>query len=206
MKKKKTSFHAKEFHRGILLFIALAFAVGGLAGCIFAGAVSGTGTQAISSHIEAFLAGIQGDSLSPPGLLAASWSVLRWPVILMLLSVTSIGLICIPILFFARGFLFAFCIASFVRVLGSSGALFAILLLGVESLLTISALFVLGIHGLTLASWTSVERRKCGGLRSYWHDPALALRHGICLIVFSFCIIWEMFLGPILLSSAAALF
>jgi hypothetical protein len=206
MKKKRTAFRTKEFHSGILLFMALAFVLGGLGGCMFAGSVSGTGTLAVSGHIEEFMAGIRGNSLSPPGFLAAAWAVLRWPILLLLLSMTSAGLIGIPLLFFARGFLFAFCVASFVVVLGSGGVLLAILLLGVESLLTISALFVLGIHGLTMASWSVEERKKCGGLRSFWRDPALALRHAICLVVFLFCIFWEMFLGPLLLSSTAALF
>ena len=206
MKKRRTTFRTKEFPRGILLLLALAFVLGGFAGCLFAGSVSGTGTLAVSGHIEDFMTGIRGNNLSPPGLLAASWAVLRWPVLLILLSMTSAGLIGIPLLFFARGFLFAFCVASFVLVLGSGGVLFAMLLLGVESLLTISALFVLGIHSLTMAAWSSEERKKCGGLQSFWHDPALALRHTICLAVFIFCIFWEMFLGPLLLSGTAALF
>lgn len=206
MKKKRSTFRTKEFPRGILLFLALAFVLGGFAGCLFAGSVSGTGTLAVSGHIEEFMAGIRVDNLSPPGLLAASWSVLRWPVLMILLSMTSAGLIGIPLLFFARGFLFAFCVASFVLVLGSGGVLFALLLLGVESLLTISALFVLGIHSLTMASWSGEERKKRGGLQSFWQEPALALRHAICLAVFLFCIFWEMFLGPLLLSSTAALF
>ena len=125
---KVTSRKKTDIDPSALLLLSVCFAVGAIIGCIAVSAVSNNGYVALSGYIQDFVKSIQGDNLYLPNLFSVIWSVLRWPLFAWLLSYFALGVIGIPILFMVRGFLLAFCISSFVRVLGQAGILFMCML------------------------------------------------------------------------------
>jgi len=208
MKKTRDRFALDSHNQNskALSLLAAGFFFGGLFGCIFASSVSGNASLALSSYIQDFLSASRDGAIHIPGVLASAWSIVRWPLIAILLSFSTVGIIGIPILFFIRGFLLSFCISSFVQVLGKTGILFSFTLLGVESLLTIPVLFILGIQGLVLATQIKEKKNRQKYFRPYVNNPSIAFRNAICLFVLIFCTIWEIIFAPMLLSGASKLF
>lgn len=207
MKKTHDKLFLDEHNKNniALRLLTAGFFLGGIFGCIFASSVSGNGSLALSSYIQDFLSAIRAGSIHTPGVLASAWSILRWPLITILLSFTAFGVIGIPALFFIRGFLYAFCISSFVQVLGKMGLLFAFMLLGVESLLSIPVLFIFGIQGLALATQLKGKKSRPKHLKPFLKDASVAFRNALCLFVLIFCIIWDVLFVPMLLSGAVKL-
>ena len=73
------------------------------------------------------------------------WNQIRWLMMCILFGSCSFGFFVLPVLFFARGVLLAFGIASFVRFCGSSGILLAGVVFGISALFWMPGLFLSGI-------------------------------------------------------------
>lgn len=184
-----------------LLLLSVAFVLGGLFAFFLASSVSGSGSEALSAYITDFLGALRDDALQKPGLWATLWSVFRWPLLVVIFSLGRFGLFGIPAVFFLRGFLFSFCISTFAQTLGRQGLLFALMLLGVESLLSIPVLFVLGTQGLFGA--TRAKRCRQGAKQATGIERRMLLCGALCLAVLLFCTLWELVFLPLLLSGAA---
>jgi len=203
---KTMSLETQDQNNTALILLSVGFTLGGLFGCMLATSVSGDGSLAISTYIHGFVAALRDGSLHMPGTISAAWSVLRWPLFTILLSFSVFGVIGIPILFFIRGFLYSFCISSFVQVLGTTGLLLAFLLVGLESLLSIPVLFIFGIQGIIHAAGSKGQRSKGKRPRPFTESPAVAVRNAVCTCVLLFCTVWEILFVPMLLSGAKPLF
>lgn len=202
---KPLSLHVQGQSNAALILISGGFLLGGIFGCVMAASVSGSGSLALSSYIQDFLSAVRSNAAAGPGLISAGWAVLRWPLLVMLLSCSTLGILGIPAVFFLRGFLFTFCISAFVQVLGVSGLLFALVLLGVESFLSIPVLFLLGSHALLRAAGTKERRGKARTGKILPQTPKSIFRYAVCALLLFFCMIWEAILLPMLLSNAAGL-
>jgi len=203
---KRVFPHAPAQTHSALLVLSIAFILGGLLGSILAASVSGSGSAALSTYIKDFLTALQSDAAQAPKVFSTLWSVLRWPLIAILLSFTSLGLIGIPALFFVRGFLFSFCVSAFVQVLGARGLLFALLLLGVESLLSIPVLFILGAQGFLMSAQVKERKGRAKTVKAPPNKPLPLLSHALCFFLLLFCTLWELFFLPMLLSSTSHFF
>lgn len=192
-------------HKAALPLLTTAFLVGAFLGTLLVGCASGAGGTALSGYIEGFAAALRTGGLGAPSVLAACWSVLRWPLLVLALSYVRFGLIGIPLVLCARGFLFSFCIAAFVQVLGRSGLLFALLLLGVESFLSIPVLFILAAQALQRAS-VPKPIGKSRPAQAVEQSPFVLLRNTLCFSILLFCILWESLLLPLLLSGVTRFF
>jgi hypothetical protein len=199
------SSHASVYNQTALLLLSSGFFLGGVFGCIFASSVCGNGSLALSSYINEFIASIRAGTIQMPSVLSSIWSIFRWPIITVLLSFTAFGMIGIPVLFFIRGFLFTFCVSSFALVLGKHGLLYAFLLLGVESFLSIPVLFLIGLQGIALSAQAK-NKKKRPKLKPYTNEPSVAVRNAICICVLLFCTMWEILFVPMLISGAINLF
>ena len=73
------------------------------------------------------------------------WNQIRWLLMCILFGSCSFGFFVLPVLFFARGVLLAFGIASFVRFCGSSGILLAGVVFGISALFWMPGLFLTGV-------------------------------------------------------------
>ncbi|MEG2119195.1 MAG: hypothetical protein RRY53_02470 [Pseudoflavonifractor sp.] len=183
---------------------AFFFFLGGLAGCVLAANISGGGNESLTAYLEGFLLAANAGEVSVPGALTLLWSVMRWPLFTVVLSFTALGLIGIPVLFCARGFLLSFAIASFVRMLGGTGGLLALAVFGVSGVLSIPALFVLGVQGLSASR--CLAGRAFGETRHVFpFGRDYFLRCGMCMAAFCVCLPLECFAVPVLVSGIAGL-
>ena len=189
------------------LIVSVVFFLGGLIGILVVNLASGGGEEALFQYIQGFLSAVEEQRIQGPGFFLAAWSVLRWPLFAILLSFSVVGVVGIPLLFFVRGFLFSFCVAAFIRAMGYSGALVCLLLIGVESLLTISVLFILGVQGMVFAAKSKEKGRLREGKSHYFSGSSTFLLPNLmCSLVLLVATIWEAAVVPVLLSSTKSLF
>ena len=92
---------------------------------------------------------------------------------------TPTGLLGLPILFAARGFLLAFSIASFVRLFGSTGCLLAFLVFGITGAVAFPALFVLGVQSLLAARVLASRFLGRGNVRLPTERPIFCAAAGV---------------------------
>lgn len=185
-----------------LVVISVSFMLGGLSGCLMSSFVGGAGQESLRNYLEVFLSSAQSGEMNVPGLAVQLWDLLRWPAAALLLGFTALGILGLPLLFAIRGFLLAFSIAAFVQMFGSAGCLMAFLIFGVSGMLSISALFILGVQSLA-ASRRLASRFLGEGKESSPYGRAYFLRCGGCAAVLCVCIFMERFAVPALVSGAA---
>ncbi len=182
---------------GALWALCLCFLLGGAAGCLFAGAAGGESARALSAYLTGYLTLAQ-DGTVPRSFLALLWARLRELLAAAALGVTVVGVVCLPVLFAARGFLFAFSVGCFCRVFGGPGLFPAFCLFGLPALLWAPALFLVGSQGL---SWgvSALSRGEARGLAGgvFWVRSALGL------ILALLCVLLEYFTVPTLLRAAS---
>ncbi|MEG0441422.1 MAG: stage II sporulation protein M [Oscillospiraceae bacterium] len=188
-----------------LLVLTGAFLVGLIAGALMADVVSGNGGDALSVYLESFLAIAQNGNADTPALVPLLWELFRWPVAVVLLSLTLAGLVCLPLLFALRGFLLAFAIGSFVRMFGGTGCLLAVPVFGISGLLTIPVIFVLGVLGWSKLRMR-VSRPPTERKRSVLFGRVELIQCSICTGVLCVCVLLERFVVPPVLLSIAQLF
>lgn len=184
------------------LLFCLAFGLGGLLAFALASSLPESGNATLSAYIGDFVGSLREGALQKTSLGSAIFTVFRWPVLILLLSFTSFGVLGVPLVLFCRGFLFTFCVCAFAQVMGRQGVLFALSLLGVESLLSIPALFVLATVAYARSQLLRSKNRKSAG-NTRGVEPLLSPRSVLCLIVLLGCTLWEWLLLPLLLSGAA---
>lgn len=165
------------------------FAVGGLLGCLLASWIGGAGSDGLTSYIQSFLQAAQGEYAASPAILPLLWEQVRYPLAVVLLSFTALGVIAIPALFGLRGFFLSFAISAFVRMFGGDGIVFALILFGLSGVISVPVLFVLGAQGwqrsCTLAGRGGKRRKSDGG------DRFFSL--GICAACILLCVLIEHF-------------
>lgn len=187
-----------------LAVLSLCFLGGGLLGVWTAAGARENAAAGLESYLSAFLASAQAGTLDAPGLTAQVWALIRWPLLVLVLSFSAVGLVGIPAVFGVRGFLLGFSIGSFVRFYGGAGGLLAALVFGVSGCVAVPVLFVLGVQGLlaarTLAMRMVEERRRLLPYgRRYW------LCCGACAGALAVCVLLEWAAVPALVTGAARL-
>lgn len=187
-----------------LVVISVSFFLGGLAGCLVSTFVGGAGQESLRAYLESFLYAAQGGETVVPGLAAQLWDILRWPCLALLLGFTALGVLGMPLLFAARGFLLAFSIAAFVQMFGSAGCLLAFLLFGIGGGFSVPALFVLGVQGFAAAR--ALASRFLGeGKTPSPYGKLYFLRCGGCAVVLCVCVILERYAVPALVAGASGM-
>ena len=186
-----------------LLPLAACFLSGSVAGCVWAAGVSGNGTV-LASYIQGYLSVVKSGEVVVPALLPSLWEVFRWPLFVALMGFTAVGAVGVPILFAVRGFLLSFAAASFVKILGGTGCILAVLLLGVSGAFTIPVFFVLGTHGFSVGRMLLLHlagrgKRSCGK----FCGGNILVRHGVCTAILLFCVFLERNIIPVMLSLLA---
>ena len=87
---------------GALALLAVAFFVGGAAGCLLAGLSGGAGAEELGSYLTGYLALARDGSL-PRGLWTVLWGQVKYLLAALILSVTALGVVGLPVLFGVRG-------------------------------------------------------------------------------------------------------
>lgn len=184
---------------GALVLLALAFLAGGALGCVLAALSSGADVEELSAYLTGYLA-LARDGDLPRGLWTVLWGQVKYLLAAVILSMTSLGLAGMPVLFAVRGFFLSFPAACFCRVFGGRGLLPAFALFGLPALLWSPALFSLGVPGFLTA--LQRLRRPAGeglalGSRAWW------CRVGLCLALTLAAGLLEYWVVPVLLRGLA---
>lgn len=186
-----------------LVVCGTAFLLGGLVGCLLAACVDGMGSDALRTYLEGFLTAAGNGMASPPALGPMVWQVLRWPLMAVALGFTALGVVGVPVLLAARGFLLSFSIAAFVRIFGDAGRLLAFLVFGVPGCVAVPVLFVLGVQSQLTAA--RLARRGPGeGRRGGLCGRAFFVRCGLCACGLGVCMLLEYLAVPALVAGLSA--
>lgn len=134
-----------------LVLLSLCFILGAAAGALLESVLPGSGWTTGFWQSA-------GAGLSLPPLWLEVWSVCRWPVAVILLSVLPMRAASIPLLFLLRGATLSYCVAALagegsLRELAGTGAV-----LGPACLLTVPVLFLLGTASLLRTAGTEGGR------------------------------------------------
>lgn len=184
-----------------LVVLAIAFLIGGMAGCILASLSGGAGAEELSRYLVDYLTLTQGGQLSR-SLWPVLWGQVKYSLAAVLLGLTALGLAGFPVLFGVRGFFFCFPVACFCRVFGERGLFPAFILFGLPALLWAPALFLTGVSGFLSAQ--QLLRRLLGEGRgglplsgAYW------CRAGLCVGLAMAAGLLEYWVVPVLLRETA---
>lgn len=178
-----------------LVVLSVFFLSGVLLAAVLLGQISDTGASGLSE----FLAGLRGteNGVAAPELGAVLWGILRWPVLLLVVRLTAVGLVVTPVLFCVRGFLLMFSVGAITALAPAHGLTAAFVLFGLSEMIQLPVFFLLGTWGLpeTAALWKS----SCGEKRVW------SLRRcGVCAAALAAAGFLELRVVPLLLSGLAA--
>ena len=123
-----------------LAVLTVCYGLGALGGFLFS-ALNGDSPVLLDYLQQYFRSAGEGGGLEP-SLIAVVWDLLRWPLAAFLLGLVPIGVVGIPVLMGARGFLLAFAATTFARLFHLPGVAAALAAFGVTVLLAVPVLFV----------------------------------------------------------------
>ena len=123
-----------------LAVLAICFGLGALGGFLFS-ALNGDSPELLDYLQQYFRSAGEGGGLEP-SLFAVIWDLLRWPLAAFLLGLAPIGVVGVPVLMGARGFLLSFAATTFARLFHLPGMAAALAAFGVTVLLAVPVLFV----------------------------------------------------------------
>ncbi len=183
--------------------LSLAFGVGGLVGVLFAQSIQGVGGAVLSQYLTTYFQ-LAAEGTVPSGLAILFWEQARLPLCAMALGFSALGLVGYPILFGVRGFSLSYSVACLWRIFGSNGLVAAGFLFGLTALITVPALFALGVRGMG-RSFALLRRRVGGRSTSSSLGDGYSLCCGGCALAVGVAVAVEWGVVPILLASVAPL-
>lgn len=119
-----------------------------------------------------------------PSLWRELWTVFRWPMAAVALSLLPMAGFTVPGLFFLRGFFLSYGIVSLMEGVGIVGVLCAGVVFGPTCLLAVPALFVLGTAGL-LRRTEDIPKRS-----------VFFRRVVVCLLILILCVFLDQKIVP----------
>ena len=122
-----------------LAVLAICFGAGALGGFLFS-ALSESSPELLSYLRWYFQSAGEGGGLEP-SLGAVIWDLIRWPLAAFLLGFVPVGVVGVPVLMGARGFLLAFAATTFARLFHLPGLAAALAAFGVTALVAVPVLF-----------------------------------------------------------------
>ncbi len=141
------------------LLLPAAFLAGGLAGHLLAG----VSVRALSEVLAQYAARAAGGRGTPPALWQVLWQTVREPLLALLFGCSAMGVVALPGLLAAQGFLMAYAASALIRTWGARGLLAAVLWTGVGNLLRLAVVLLIALPGWLraweLATDARVERR-----------------------------------------------
>lgn len=186
------------------LCLALCFGGGVAAGCFFAGLLGETVQTGLSDYLNGCFTGFRDGNVVLPSLLSTLWELCRWPLLVFLFGFTALGVLGVPAVFLARGFLMSYAVSVLVRLFGGAGFLAALVLFGLSGVFVLPALFILGSDALrraaALAGSPTGEGRRVFSLR----EGQLVRVCSCCGLLVTGTLV-QLWLAPVLLQAVAEL-
>lgn len=169
--------------RQILLLLSVCFLLGGIAGCLLEETFP---ADAVTDHFLAVA--VQG--YHTPSLWREIVSLLKWPVLAIILAHVPLTGVTIPALFALRGTILSYGISAFVVGNGLEGGLASGALFGPICLLSLPLFFLLGAEALMRQIGAEAPPRK------KWIAAA-----GLCALLLLFCCMIDRHVTPVFLSA-----
>lgn len=188
-----------------VLCLAGCFAVGALAGCLFAGVLGAEALLHLSDYLQSyFLRMRESGAADLPSFFSTAVELCRWPVLVFVLGFTGLGAVGIPAVFLIRGFLLSYSVAVFVRLFGLCGFAAAGAVFGIGGVFVLPAFFVLGADALESAG------ALCASFFGQGKRPVLLqrgrlVRAGGCGALLAVGTGVQFWLAPVLVRTAAEL-
>ena len=147
-----------------------AFVIGCLGGFCLVACLSGRGWLSLSDWLESYAIGLSIQHSVGVSFWAVLWDAIRWPLFVVLLGYTALGVWMVPVMFALRGFFLCFSVAALSGA-GRGGFLLALVLLGLGNLIGLTAFFLLGTHSWVQAT---AQGRQLVALPPDWSGRYLA--------------------------------
>ena len=122
-----------------LLILGGCFFLGMLSGLFFA--TLGEASVELSDYLQSYFQAAGGSGAWRPAIWSVIWDLVQWPLASLVLGLTALGVVCVPALLLARGFLLSYSVSLFLRLFGGGGFCAALAVFGVTALLVLPALF-----------------------------------------------------------------
>ena len=183
----------------------LSFLIGTFIGLFFAGILPQGEGETLTRYISGYLSAVESGSVVFPDRVSSFWSTFRWLIGMFLCSFASIGILAIPILLCARGFLLSFAVSCFIRALGASGVILSALLFGLPGLFSIPALLLLGVQSFD-RSLRIGQKGKTKQKKKYYFDHECRLRLAVSILLSWLSLALERGMIPPLLEAIAGTF
>lgn len=192
-------------HFSVLLFLSICFGLGLILGCALAFYLEVKTDTQLLAYLNDYFSLAQENRAEFPSLISVFWEVFRWPLIAGLLGLTLLGLIAVPLTFLARGFLLSYAISVFVRLYGISGLPLAASVFGLSALLSVTALFWVGVDAFVCGRTLNGAGKKEQKERLQSQKSLIVHTVGtLCWIAVGTAV--QYWLSPILLRNVTALF
>ncbi len=152
-----------------------------LGGCFFLGLLSGLlfasfgeASSELSAYLQNYFQSVSLEEGWRPAIWTVIWDLTQWPLAALVFGFTALGVICVPALLLARGFLLSYAVSLFLRLFGGSGMLAALVAFGIPALLVIPALFAISCDAF---------RSSLGRVGAYGDHPVFSLRQKVVTLV-----------------------
>lgn len=187
-----------------LIFLAGCFGIGLIMGCVLASYLGQGVDVRLSAYLDGYFSVVEQEGAAASSLLSTFWEVFRWPLAAGVFGLTAFGVVAIPVIFCVRGFLLSYAVAVFVQLWGGAGLLLALSIFGLSAILSVTALFVVGLDtfewGRTLTSAVRHEGRERAPLKR-----RLLLHAGAAACWLTAGALLQHWLSPVLLKAAVSL-
>ena len=193
----------KQFSRFGFVSCGILFLGGSVAGAVTAGFINSSTslTENFSNFLSLFLTGTN----SKPDFFEAAIDVFKYNLIAIALGFSILGVFFIPLLTAVRGFFLTFSVSTVVRVIGGKGALLALSIFGVDTLIGIPCFIILSVYSYSVSSYLlrlAVSKNQRSGISPF--NSSLFTNSGICLAVLLVAAAFDCYVAPRLISLAAS--
>ena len=186
--------------RALLLALFLVFGI--LCGYVLSGRCGAELSEELRRYLDAYVAGAAERSLTGEAVFRTLVCYLRASVIAFLLGFASIGVIALPLLFAAQGFVLSFSLFSFALALGRESFVLLPAIFALRLLFVLPCTFLTGTAALeksySLAAFTlggGKRVRPVSYPASYWY------RFAVCCVCLLLGCVLELWLLPLFLAA-----
>ena len=186
----------KQLYRILISLICFMLMVGMVAGSLAASRVDTQTGSEIYSLLSAYKHGLQSGIAAEVSLWQALLNAWLFPLLAFLSGFTLLGVVLLPLLLAARGFMISFVFTSFISAFGPGGIWLALGEMGFQCLLSVPCLLLLSVysgHSALRLLGLSTGRVLPGGGRM---DKRIFLRLGICALALTACTLLDYTLSP----------
>ena len=178
--------------RSLVLALFLVFGI--LTGYVLSGRCSGTTADELHCYFEGYLALTAERSVTVETAVQTLSCFFRAPALAFLLGFASIGIVGLPLLFAAQGFILSFSLFSFAEAMGREGFFLLLALFAIRLLFVLPCTFLLGTVAMDKSRSLAVLSLG-GGKRvrpvvygtAYWYRFAVCC---VCLLIGSALELW----------------